>query len=202
MKLLGVRAVPVGVTFLQKLSPEPWGGMLRGQRNQKPPWAGAPAVDRPLSERMALQVFAQRSTYVSAEERFADGIVRSLRSTLAFRHHVLPLTAILSRPVGAALSVGELVPGTLLELDQDCSFSDLWHLQWPGVAGRHGLSSGLMSPGLMGSGVGSCLARLVSLPWPRLLGQLGPAVQQIVPEAGDVLCVLGQRAIQLVHMVP
>lgn len=58
---------------------------------------------------------------MSAEERFADGIVRSLRSTLAFRRHVLALTAILSCPVGAALSMGELVPGTLVELDQDCS---------------------------------------------------------------------------------
>lgn len=92
--------------------------------------------------------------------------------------------------------------GTVVEMDQDCSFNSLWHPRWPGVAGRHGLSSGVMSPGLVGSEVESCLAHLVGLPWPRLLSQLGPAVQQIILEAGDVLCVLGQCAIQLVHVVP
>ena len=51
-------------------------------------------------------------------------------------------------------------------------------------------------------GFGSQPAHLIGLPWPRPLSQLGTAVQQIIPEAGDVLGVLAQRAIQLVHMVP
>lgn len=64
---------------------------------------------------------------------------------------------------------------------------------WEALLGR--LGSGGASPGLAGSGLGSCLARLICWLGPRLLGQLGPAIQEVVPEAGDVLCVLSQRAI-------
>lgn len=108
VKLRGVGPVPVGTPFLQKPSPESWGQKLRGQRNQKPllpqMWTG-----RCLSK--ALQVFAQLPSRVSAAEQSADWVMTSLRSTLAYRHDVLALTAILSCPVGAALSVDELVPG-------------------------------------------------------------------------------------------
>lgn len=56
---------------------------------------------------MALQVFAQLPPQVSTEEQSADWVVKSLRSILACRHDVLAFMAILSCPVGAALSVDE-----------------------------------------------------------------------------------------------
>lgn len=71
---------------------------------------------------------------------------------------------------------------------------------WEARLGKAGLWRDI--PRVSGVQGGSCLACLVSLPGPRLLGQLGPAVQEVIPEAGDVLRMLSQCAIQLVHVAP
>lgn len=89
------------------------------------------------------------------------------------------------------------------ELDQGHSSSGLWQ---PGRAGRYfrvGLVSGMIFPGLVGIwALDFCAAYiLVSSPWPHL-SQLGSAVQQVIPEPGNVLRVLGQRVVQLVYVAP
>lgn len=71
---------------------------------------------------------------------------------------------------------------------------------WEALLGKAGLWGRV--PRVGGIWGLACPAHLVGLPCPDLLGQLGPAVQQVIPEAGNVLCVLGQRAVQLVHVVP
>lgn len=82
-----------------------------------------------------------------------------------------------------------------VELDQDHSSSGLQSGIKVGQAGRCCWLS-------LGSGLGFCPACLVSMHEPGLLSQLGPAVQQVILEAGNVLRVLGQRAVQLVHVAP
>lgn len=46
-----------------------------------------------------------------------------------------------------------------------------------------------------------CASILVSSPWPHL-SQLSSAVQQVIPEPGDILRVLGQCVVQLVYVAP
>lgn len=99
----------------------------------------------------------------------------------------------LNCPVCVVLSMELVGWDNQVELDQDHSSSGLQMGIKVGQAERCrwlGLGSVVTAPGL-----GSCPACLVSMHEPGLLSQLGPAVQQVIPEAGNVLRVLGQCAV-------
>ena len=147
-----------GGTFLQTLSPGGAGEKLRGERTRSLHGLGPIACGQREPRtghcpRMNLQS-AQAPTSVSAEEQLVNWIVRSLGSTMAFRHVTPTLTAILDCPVDAALRTWVLMSESHMELHQRCLQWPLeWHLCGP-EAGRRGLGSGDIPRmgGIWGSG--------------------------------------------------